>query len=42
VEEVEAGADGTVTLDLEAGSYAMFCNLPGHYKTGMYGSITVK
>jgi uncharacterized cupredoxin-like copper-binding protein len=42
VEEVEAGADGTVTLDLQAGKYVMFCNLPGHYQGGMYGSLTVK
>jgi uncharacterized cupredoxin-like copper-binding protein len=42
VEEVEPGADGTVTLDLEAGKYVMFCNLPGHYEGGMYGSLTVK
>lgn len=41
VEEVEAGATGTATIDLEAGKYVMFCNLPGHYKGGMYGSVTV-
>ena len=42
VEEVEAGADGTVTLDLQPGDYAMFCNLPGHTASGMYGGLTVK
>jgi uncharacterized cupredoxin-like copper-binding protein len=42
VEEVDGGADGSVTLDLEPGDYAMFCNLPGHYAAGMYGSLTVK
>lgn len=42
VEEVEGGEDGTVTLDLQAGKYVMFCNLPGHYKGGMYGSLTVR
>lgn len=42
VEEIEGGVDGTITLDLPAGDYAMFCNLPGHYKSGMYGSLTVK
>ncbi len=41
VEEVEAGATGTATLDLSAAKYVMFCNLPGHYKGGMYGSLTV-
>ena len=41
VEEVEAGATGTATLDLDAANYVMFCNLPGHYQSGMYGSLTV-
>ncbi len=41
VSEVEAGTTGTATLDLSAGKYVMFCNLPGHYKGGMYGSLTV-
>ncbi|MFI5123278.1 MAG: plastocyanin/azurin family copper-binding protein [Vicinamibacteria bacterium] len=40
--EVAGGADGTVTLDLDAGKYVIFCNLPGHYSSGMYGSLTVK
>jgi uncharacterized cupredoxin-like copper-binding protein len=42
ISEVAGGADGTVTLDLDAGNYVMFCNLPGHYASGMYGSLTVK
>ena len=42
VEEVEGGAEGTVSLDLQPGKYVMFCNLPGHYSGGMYGSLTVK
>ena len=42
VEEVEGGAEGTVSLDLQPGNYVMFCNLPGHYSGGMYGSLTVK
>ena len=42
ISEVAPGADGTVTLDLPAGTYAMFCNLPAHYSGGMYGSLTVK
>ncbi|MDX6581025.1 MAG: hypothetical protein QOI10_209 [Solirubrobacterales bacterium] len=41
IPEVEGGADGTVTLDLKAGKYVMFCNLPGHYAAGMYGTFTV-
>lgn len=42
VEEVEPGASGTAVLDLQPGKYVMFCNLPGHYAGGMYGSLTVK
>jgi uncharacterized cupredoxin-like copper-binding protein len=42
IPEVEAGADGSATLDLKPGNYVMFCNLPGHYKSGMYGTFTVK
>jgi uncharacterized cupredoxin-like copper-binding protein len=42
ISEVAGGADGTVTLDLDAGKYVIFCNLPGHYSSGMYGSLTVK
>jgi uncharacterized cupredoxin-like copper-binding protein len=42
VEEVESGATGSATLDLDPGEYVMFCNLPGHYKSGMYGALVVK
>jgi uncharacterized cupredoxin-like copper-binding protein len=42
VSEIPGGADGSVSVDLQPGSYVMFCNLPGHYASGMYGSLTVK
>ena len=42
IPDVEPGATKKVTLNLAAGKYAMVCNLPGHYKAGMYGSLTVK
>ena len=42
IPDVEPGATKKVTLNLAAGKYAMVCNLPGHYKSGMYGSLTVK
>jgi hypothetical protein len=38
--DVEAGATGKTTLSLKPGKFVMICNLPGHYKAGMYGSIT--
>ena len=39
--EVEAGATGTLTLALAPGNYVLFCNLEGHYLTGMSASIEV-
>jgi uncharacterized cupredoxin-like copper-binding protein len=42
VGEAEAGTTGTATVDLQPGKYVMFCNLPGHYAAGMYGTLTVK
>jgi len=32
---------GTLTLDLKAGKYLLFCNKPGHYKAGMNHVLTV-
>jgi uncharacterized cupredoxin-like copper-binding protein len=42
VEKIHPGASGTVSLKLKAGKYALFCNLPGHYKAGMYGTLVVE
>jgi uncharacterized cupredoxin-like copper-binding protein len=42
IPDVEPGKTKTVKLTLKPGKYAMVCNLPGHYKAGMYGSLTVK
>jgi hypothetical protein len=41
IPDVEAGETKEATFDLTPGKYVMFCNLPGHYAQGMYGSITV-
>ncbi len=30
------------TFKLTSGKYVTFCNLPGHYAQGMYGTLTVK
>ncbi len=40
--ETEPGASGTLTVTLPAGKYVMLCNVPGHYKAGMYGTLIVK
>ena len=42
IADVEPGATKKVTLKLAPGKYAMVCALPGHYKAGMYGSLTVQ
>jgi uncharacterized cupredoxin-like copper-binding protein len=38
---LEVGMTGNLTLDLQPGHYALICNLPGHYKGGMYADLTV-
>ena len=40
--DVAAGDTGSFSADLQPGKYVMICNLPGHYSSGMYGSLTVK
>jgi uncharacterized cupredoxin-like copper-binding protein len=42
IPDVESGETGKTTLNLKPGTYAMVCNVPGHYKAGMYGSVTAK
>lgn len=39
--DLDPGKSGTMTLDLKPGKYLLFCNLPGHYKEGMYDVLTV-
>ena len=42
IEDVGPGETKSATLKLTPGKYVMICNLPGHYKQGMYGSLRVK
>jgi uncharacterized cupredoxin-like copper-binding protein len=42
ISDVEPGATKKHTFDLQPGKYAMVCALPGHYESGMYGSLTVR
>ncbi len=37
-----AGETQEVSVDLEAGSYVLICNLPGHYDLGMRAAFTVE
>jgi uncharacterized cupredoxin-like copper-binding protein len=42
VEEIVPGDAPSLTVDLDAGTYAVICNLPGHYQQGMHASFTVQ
>jgi uncharacterized cupredoxin-like copper-binding protein len=42
VSELDPGKSGSLTLTLDAGTYMLFCNLPGHYMAGMWTFVTVK
>jgi uncharacterized cupredoxin-like copper-binding protein len=42
IEDVNPGETKSAALKLTPGKYVMICNLPGHYKQGMYGTLTVK
>ena len=41
-ETVSGGGVSTVTVNLKAGTYTFFCQVPGHRAAGMYGTLTVK
>ena len=40
-EDLKPGAVQTITVDLPAGSYVIFCSLPGHESLGLKGTLTV-
>jgi uncharacterized cupredoxin-like copper-binding protein len=41
VEDIAPGTSASLTLDLEPGTYAVLCNLPGHYANGMHTTFSV-
>ena len=41
VEDVTPGSQAELTVDLATGTYAVICNLPGHYAQGMHATLTV-
>jgi uncharacterized cupredoxin-like copper-binding protein len=41
VEDIAAGSSESLTANLDAGSYVVICNLPGHYQQGMHAALTV-
>lgn len=42
IADVEPGETKSEKFNLTPGKYVMFCNIPGHYAQGMYGSLTVE
>jgi uncharacterized cupredoxin-like copper-binding protein len=39
---VAASGTHSITLNLKAGTYTLFCQVPGHRAAGMFGTLTVK
>lgn len=42
VPELAPGKTGSLTLDMQPGTYAVFCNIEGHFMAGMWKIIEVK
>ena len=42
IQQFAAGETQQVSPDLEAGSYVLICNIPGHYDLGMRAAFTVE
>jgi uncharacterized cupredoxin-like copper-binding protein len=41
VSELDPGKIGTVTVNLQPGTYLLLCNVPGHFEAGMWATFTV-
>jgi uncharacterized cupredoxin-like copper-binding protein len=42
IDQYGGGETQTASLDLDAGSYVLICNIPGHYQLGMTIAFTVE
>lgn len=41
IEDVAPATTAELTVDLDPGTYALICNLPGHYEAGMVATFDV-
>ena len=41
VADLEPGKEGSMKIDLPAGDYILYCNIPGHYMSGMWTALRV-
>ena len=41
ISELEPGEKGSLTVTLNPGKYVLFCNIAGHYASGMWTILTV-
>jgi len=41
ISELEPGESGSVTVTLDPGKYLLYCNVAGHYASGMWVVLTV-
>jgi len=41
VEALDPGASDMMTLNMQPGTYVLYCNIPGHYSSGMWVKIEV-
>jgi uncharacterized cupredoxin-like copper-binding protein len=42
IPQQEPGASASHKFKVKSGPYVFICNVPGHYKAGMFGTLTVK
>ncbi len=42
VAELEPGEAGSLTIRLQPGTYVLYCNIAGHYASGMWTLLTVE
>jgi len=41
-DDLQNGGEEETNLSLDAGTYVLFCDIPGHYQLRMYKAITIE